>query len=264
MDRNITFENLRNFRDLGGLVGADGRKIRPGKLFRGGNLYGASEGDLQKLSGMLELVVDFRTDGEVSEKPDPKIPGVRYWHLLVLQTLTEGVTREKEADAHSFMKFMADPEGAFRYMEKTYEHIPKSPFALSQQKLLLEELMRPHERGILWHCTAGKDRTGGFSVIIEEILGVSREDMFEDYLLTNEGNREVVSGLLSHFLSRPGVDPEKSEPALRAMFEAKKEYIEAFFRETERLYGSMENFLREGLGVDREMKEKLRELYLEP
>ncbi len=262
MKRMITFDNLSNFRDLGGLTGAEGRKIRPGKLFRSGNLYDASPSDLKRLSGMLELAVDFRTDGEILEKPDPEIPGVRLWRLPVMETLTEGVTREKEADAHAFMKFMEDPDGAFRYMEKTYEHIAGSAFALSQQRLLLEELLKPHERGVLWHCTAGKDRTGGFSMILELILGVSREDIFADYLLTNEGNRQVVDGLLQHFLSQPGVDPVKSEPALRAMFEAKEEYIEAFYREAEKIHGTMENFLKEALGVDEDMKNRLREMYL--
>ena len=226
--------------------------------------FGSRQDAERKAAEMLELVVDFRTEGEIAEKPDPESPGVRYWHLPILETLTEGVTREKEADAHSFMRFMADPEAAFEYMKKTYEHIARSPFAFEQQKKLLHEMLNPGERGILWHCTAGKDRTGGFALIVEEILGVSREDIISDYLLTNEGNFRTVEGLLQHFLSKPGVDPVKSEPALRAMFEAKEEYILAFYAEAERIYGSMENFLAEALCVDTEMKNRLRDIYLEP
>lgn len=263
MNRMITFEKLTNIRDLGGMTGADGRRIRPGKLFRGGNLNGASEADIEKLSGMLDIVVDFRTEGEILEKPDPEIPGVYNWHLPVMETLTEGVTREKEADAHAFMKYMSDPDAAYQYMCKTYEHVAKSPFASAQQKRLLEKLMDPGEKGVLWHCTAGKDRTGGFSAIIEEILGVSRDDIVADYLLTNRGNHETVEQLIAHFLSSPKVDREKAEPALRAMFEAKEEYIMAFYVEAERLYGDIDTFLYEALGVDDEVRRKLQKLYLE-
>ena len=263
MNRFISFENIANIRDLGGLTGADGRKIRAGKLFRGGNLNGASEGDILKLSSMLDLVVDFRTEGEIAEKPDPVIPGVRNLHLPILETLTEGVTREKEADAHAFMKFMADPAAAFDYMKKTYEHIPKSEFASKQQKKLLEMLLEPHDRGVLWHCTAGKDRTGGFALVVEEILGVSREEIIDDYLLTNVGNRETVDALIAYFTKNPEVDKEKAVPALHAMFDANEEYLRAFYAETERLYGSVNGYLHEALGVDDGMIEALKERYLE-
>ena len=263
MDRFIQFEKLANVRDLGGLTDADGRKIRTGKLFRGGNLNGASEADISKLSAMLELVVDFRTDGEIAEKPDPEIPGAESWHLPILGTLTEGVTREKEADAHAFMKFMEDPDAAIDYMKKTYEHIPKSAFASAQQKKLLQRLCEPLEKGVLWHCTAGKDRTGGFSLVVEEILGVPREKIVEDYMLTNVGNRATVDALIAYFTRNPEVNKEKAVPALHAMFDANEAYLRAFYAETERLYGSVNGYLREALGVDDGLIEALRERYLE-
>ncbi|MBR6322053.1 MAG: tyrosine-protein phosphatase, partial [Lachnospiraceae bacterium] len=225
MNRMITFENLNNIRDLGGLRGAGGRRIRPGKLFRGGNLNGASEADIEKLSGMLEIVVDFRTEGEIREKPDPEIPGVFNWHLPVLQTLTEGVTREKDADAHAFMKFMADPDAAFHYMCKTYEHVAKSPFACEQQKRLLEKLLNPGEKGVLWHCTAGKDRTGGFAAIIEEILGVSRDDIVEDYLISDENLRPQTEGLVSEL--RKETDDELLIEQARILNSVLPEYVDA-------------------------------------
>ena len=263
MDRMIKFDNLSNIRDLGGLIGADGRKIRPGKLYRGGNLYGASEADIRKLSEMLSLVVDFRTDSEIAEKQDPVIPGVENWHLPVLNSITEGVTREKSADADAFMRFAQDPEAAADYMKKTYEFMASSEFAISRQKKLLSRLLQGTEKGVLWHCTAGKDRTGGFALIMEEILGVSREDIIEDYLLTNAGNKETVDWLIRRFGENGQADPEKAVPALHAMFDAKEEYILAFYAEAERIYGSVEGFIREALGVSDEMKKEFRKLYLE-
>ena len=261
-DRWITFEKLVNYRDLGGLPTKDGRRIVPGKLIRGGNINGASDADIEKLSGMIGLAVDFRTEGELLEKPDPEIPGVENWHLPVLETITEGVSREKDADRHSFEYFIDKPDIALNYMVKTYEHLALSAFALSQQKKLVERLAEPLEKGVLWHCTAGKDRTGIFAAIVEEILGVPREVIVTDYLLTNIGNAEVTERLVQMIASRSDVDREKSVPALRIMFGAEKEYILAFYREAERQYGDFDGFLREAMGVDREMRDRFRELYL--
>ena len=261
-DRMISFEKLSNFRDLGGLVTRDGRRIKGGKLIRGGNLFGASDADIEKLSDRVELVVDFRTEGEISEKPDPEIPGAKNWHLPVLETITEGVSREKDADQHSFERFMADPDAALNYMVKTYEHMAKSSFALNQQKLLLQRLLEPGKKGVLWHCTAGKDRTGIFALIIEEILGVPRDTIIEDYLLTNQGNYELVEHLVQFLSARSDVDPETAVTSLRIMFGAREEYILAFYREAEQFYGNMDIFLEKTLGADSEMRKVFRELYL--
>ena len=261
-DRWIVFDDLRNFRDLGGLSAGDGSKIVRGKLIRGGNLYGAGPSDLEKLAVMLELVADFRTEGEILEKPDPEIPGVRNWHLPFLQTITEGVSREKDADRNAFMRYVADPEQALGYMVKTYEHLAGSGFAMEQQKKLLQYLLKPREKGVLWHCTAGKDRTGIFALIVEEILGVSRDDIIEDYLMTNQGNHETVEQLVRHFSTRTDVDPEKAVPALHSMFGAREEYIIAYYREAERLYGSFDTFLEKALGADLKMRSRFREMYL--
>ena len=264
MDRSIPFEKLINFRDLGGMTGADGRKIKPGMIIRGGNLHGASEKDIEKLSEMLDLIVDFRTEGEIAEQPDPEIPGVEYWHLPVLATLTEGVSREKEADKNSFQKFMMDPQGAEDYMKKTYAHMAVSEFALSQQKLLLERLLNPGRKAVLFHCTAGKDRTGGFASIFEAILGVDKDDILEDYLLTNEASKENIDRMIAHITSRPGLDKERVIPALQAMFGARESYFNAFMEEAERVYGSLDGFMEKALGIGEEEKNRFRKLYLEP
>ena len=262
-ERFIPFEKICNFRDLGGMVTRDGRRIKKGKLLRCGNLNGASPEDLEKLAGLAELVADFRSKGETVEKPDPEIPGARYWHLPILEERREGVTREKETDEQASRRRMEDPKAALGIMGGFYKHVAGSEYSLGQQKKLLQSLLEPREKGVIWHCSAGKDRTGVFAVILEEILGVPREDIIRDYLLTNIGNREMVEELVQLFTSRPGIDPEKAAPAFRVMLGAQKEYILNYYEEAERLHGNMDNFLREALGVDNEMREKFREMYLE-
>ena len=72
ISQRLEFECLDNTRDLGGMITVDGRKIRPGKLIRSGQLFFASENDISRLKELVGAVADFRTDKEVSEKPDPE------------------------------------------------------------------------------------------------------------------------------------------------------------------------------------------------
>ena len=95
--RKIEFEKLLNTRDLGGMNAAGGKKILPGKLIRSGHLGFAAPEDLERLAGIIELSVDFRTDRECEERPEPPIPGVRYCHIPILDTRTKGVTRDDDS-----------------------------------------------------------------------------------------------------------------------------------------------------------------------
>ena len=98
--QRIELEGLVNTRDLGGFETVDGRKIRPGRLIRSGELYDATSEDIKKLTQQyhLKTIVDFRTETERAGRPDPDIEGVRYIFNPILNEETMGITREKEND----------------------------------------------------------------------------------------------------------------------------------------------------------------------
>ena len=86
MSELIKLQGLSNTRDLGGMLGADGRKIVKGKLIRSGHLHSATPADIAQLSECIDLVVDFRTERECAEKPDPALPGARLLHLPIFES----------------------------------------------------------------------------------------------------------------------------------------------------------------------------------
>lgn len=90
----LVFEKLHNIRDLGGMRASDGRRIVSGKLVRCGDLSEFSGQDRKAFALLSDTVIDFRTDGERREKPDIKIPGIRYHHIPVLDSLTAGIIEE--------------------------------------------------------------------------------------------------------------------------------------------------------------------------
>lgn len=250
MSQQIIFEKLNNTRDLGGMKTGDGRIIRSGLLFRSGHLADLSSGDIEKLSGMIRTVIDFRSDGERAQQPDMQIPGVENIHIPIVENLTPGISREKEADQELFKKFLLNPAEAKAYMCGLYQAFVLDS-AVSQYGKFLNLLLEG-DGPFLWHCTAGKDRAGIASVIVEEILGVGRQDIIADYLKTNVYIEKDVLFLTDFVKKQAGIDSVIVDESLRYLFGAKEEYITAFYDAVKQKYGNMESFIRDGLGVEKD------------
>lgn len=263
MSERIQLNGLNNTRDLGGMTGAEGRKVRRGRLIRSGHLFYADEADRAKLTDLVGVVVDFRTDREVKEKPDPVLPGVEAVHLPILTEQTVGISREEESDRHAGIRMMKEPETARAHMCNMYRMIGSSEFCASQYARFVKLLLEEREKAVLWHCTAGKDRAGFGSVIVEELLGVSREDIYEDYLMTNVHLKEEIDNLLGELQKMMNLSDPASETAMRVLFGAEKEYLDTLYQAIDDTFGGMETYLRVVLQVSDEDRDRLRSMYLE-
>ncbi len=259
----MTFEKLKNTRDLGGMVTADGHKIKPGRLIRSGRLILGSEADIEKLAPMIDLVVDFRSDKEREEGPDPEMPGVENLHIPILNSNRAGVSREKETDQQVRKISFDDPASALGRMRRVYESFIEDDYCVSQYRRFIGEILAGREKAILWHCTAGKDRAGFAATIIEELLGVDRDTIMADYLLTNERLQEENSAMVEMFRARSESWSEAAEEAARVFFSAHEEYLKGAYAKVEEHYGDFEGFIARGLGITPEDREKLRGMYLE-
>lgn len=258
----LAFEKLHNIRDLGGMAGLGGRRIREGKLIRSGHLYEVSDSDKEALSRLVSTVVDFRTDGERREKPDIELPGVRNHHIKVIKSLTEGITREAAADKSVFARLGTDSGKAKKYMCGLYRAFGESDFSAAQYALFVRILMEPGEKAVLWHCTAGKDRAGVGALIVEEILGVGRDDIIDDYLATNEYLRGDIEFMIEFIKEQAGRSASLSDRALGYLLSADRDYIEEYYRTINEKYGSFDGFVRDGLKLTSEDIQKLQSMYL--
>lgn len=263
MSTLIPLQTLRNTRDLGGMRAADGRRILSGRLIRSGALFGASESDLNWLSSHVGCIVDLRSDDERSERPDPAVPGAESIHLPVLRSLTAGVSRDEKSDRKAVSILEIDPDDMRSNLLKSYAVFVADDYSVSCYRRFIEILLDASGKAVLWHCTGGKDRAGFASVIIESLLGVSREDVVADYLMTNACLEPEMKETVRRIEQVRGSLGEKLEATLRYVFSAREEYLEASFREAEKCYGSFQGFLKEGLGVTAETESLLREKYLE-
>ena len=262
VSRKLEFNGLSNLRDLGGMKGADGRIVRPGRLYRSEHLYSADGEDLKKLEGMLSAVFDFRSDQERIEKPDPAIPGVENIHLPIVENLAAGISRDKQSQDRIFLMLAKDPEESRDYMCRMYRNFVMNDFCVSQYRSFVRHLMKERERAVLWHCTAGKDRAGFASVIVEEMLGIDREAILQDYLETNVCLKQDILKLLQMAENMLGGLDDNAKAALEYVFGAHEAFFNAVLGAVEERYGNFGGFIENGLGVTKGELQRFRDLYL--
>ncbi|MBQ7599386.1 MAG: tyrosine-protein phosphatase [Clostridia bacterium] len=263
MSRVIRFETLNNTRDLGGISARDGRHIKKGRLIRSGQLSGISANDKKKLGSLVSTVVDFRYDRELEKDRYPEIEGVEYLRVPVFEEKIEGVTRDDEPEDFSVEHFMDDGVYASRYMCGIYRCFIDTENCRSSYRRFIDILLKEHDRAVLWNCSAGKDRTGFATVLVQEILGVRRDRIIADYLRTNYYIRHDVERIIDHVRrSNPGFT-ENNREALENIITARPEYIRQVYEEAERKYGSFEGFVRNGLGMSEDEIKLMRDMYLE-
>jgi protein-tyrosine phosphatase len=247
--RIIPLEGADNLRDLGGYTTADGRRVRWGRLYRAGRLDALTQEDITTLAEMnITTVCDFRTAEERQAMPDRLPPAAEHKIMPVfeedpVQRWRVLVNRHRLLDL--FAEVYTGPilEGG----AETYGELIR--LAAAEENLPL-----------LFHCTAGKDRTGVAAALILLVLGVDRATVINDYLLTNH-TADVLIAEVAHQLGARnvrGVTVEQIYPLLAAA----PALIEAALAHIDEHYGGAEGYLRQRAGVSAETLDRLRQLLL--
>lgn len=260
----IPLQKVCNARDLGGMPTKDGHCIRKARLMRSGDLHNATKEDIKGLvdDHGLAVVFDLRTSVEIKRNPDPvlEMPGVGFIYDSVLPEDEVAVTSFADLpnDVQVIRKFRED---ALAFMQGLYVKCVMSESGKQAYRKLFQVLLNTEHGAVLWHCTQGKDRTGLGAYLIEYVLGVSKEDREQDYLATNlymKGWLESLDERLleSDRLRSLGVDIE-------AFTYATFTHLNAGLQAIMDAYGSLDDYLERGIGITREDRERLKELYLE-
>ena len=262
MGKIITVEKIVNLRGLGGMPTMDGRHIKEGFLFRSGDLGNATETDRQMLTGMLDLVVDFRSPEERIAKPDPDLTGVENVHLPILGTEAQKNTHPPTAK-QNLAEVFSDPVKVRAGLRGAYSKFVESEFSVKQYEQFFRLLVEGKYPRVLWHCSAGKDRTGFAAFMIESVLGVDRDTAIEDYKATTRYLAGDLEKLKESIRNTEEGLTEEHEQALEFAFEASDFYISASIEKMDELFGGFDGYLKNGLHVTDEEVELLRARYLE-
>lgn len=253
----IALEGGCNFRDLGGYGTVDGRAVRRGQLYRSGVLSYLTSADNALLAGLgIGAICDLRREHERWSEPT-------CWPDAGVDKLAWD--DERDISMVSGLSGVRSAEQARAGMLALYQHMPTW---LAPRLRGLFQYLAQRPVPMLFHCAAGKDRTGLAAALLLTVVGVSRETILADYLATNQ----AVD--LEHFIShnRSGnlglatsTHPIFSVPeaARRVLLRADPEFLAAAFASIEAGPGGMQGYLSDALGVDQGMQELLVERLLE-
>jgi protein-tyrosine phosphatase len=173
--RLVALEAVHNFRDLGGYQTADGRTMKWRTLFRADGLYRLTPADVVALEPLgLRTVIDLRSDTELDERGrfPVDVHPVVFHHLPIVDATWANLERPEDERDEDFL--------IWAYHEMLSVGAPR--FALA-----FDALAEPDALPAVFHCAAGKDRTGLLAALLLGAMGVSHDDIVADYVLTVEG-----------------------------------------------------------------------------
>ncbi|MBM4479184.1 protein-tyrosine-phosphatase [Rhodococcus hoagii] len=230
----IRLEGAKNFRDIGGYETSDGRTVRSGMVYRANKLSSLTDADLAKLTAAnVTLDVDLRNMWERRDDPDRLPEGVRY-------QVADVVSFEHGIAFHEFVPLTlgrALIDAAVTGSSDIGQSIGY-PFMVTYRgadvafRDLLTAIAGNADGATVFHCSAGKDRTGWGTAVLLSLLGVPKATVYQDFLASNT------------YLGRDDA--------------VEKSWLDAAFAQVDRLYGGVDNYVRTGLGVDQQTIDTLR------
>lgn len=261
-DRRIALRGTHNFRDLGGYVTADGRRVRMGRVFRSDNLGRLAPSAFEAFLRLnVRTIIDFRTDPERQRRPNRLPPG----HDITTHNQPVSLMPAFERSANT-------PGLAWTVLTTSARHFPHDLImqiyaslherAAEAVSRMFELLRNDANHPALIMCAGGKDRTGFGSAMLLLTLGVPVSTVVEDYLLTAVYTEPVVDRLVRRlrWLSLYRLRPENIRPLLLA----REEYLLTALRQLEATHGSVDEYAHTRLGLSPQARSHLQELLLEP
>lgn len=229
-----------NFRDIAGdgtgYATTNGKHVKLGVIYRS-NALALSPEDVATLSTLgITQIYDLRTKDEIAAKPDVAVPGATWTHFDIIGQNAPGTTT------------FATPADAITMMETIYRQFVSSPSSRAAIAQTLTALATADGAQVI-HCTAGKDRTGWITALALSIAGVSRDTINQNYLLTNEYSKASIDATLAGVRAKNG---EAAAAAYAPLMGVQQSFLDASYEQMTEDYGTLDSYLRQGLGLSSE------------
>lgn len=259
MPKVLNIPGAFNIRDLGGLTGRDNQTIEYHQLIRGGFLSEIENEGLEQLQDYgVATVIDLRSPNEVAKFPDRLSADFDYFQIPIF----EDDATDSTLSIDEINKLYAnDDQYGYERMLKSYRKMVIEPHAINAFGNFFRRLIVASQKGgILFHCSAGKDRTGVTGYLLLAILGVDASSNFDNYLASNAASRERIAWRIS----------EAKKAHLGACFVrsihdlvvVKRDYLEQATSLINYEFGGIDEFVRSEIGLSDEETDALRTLFL--
>lgn len=237
-ERILPMSGAFNFRDIGGYRTRDGRQVKWGKLFRSGEISGLTDEDRRYLGSIpITSVVDFRAAAEASSAPD--ILPENAYNTYAFPIIPGNLMGEENR--------LPDKEEAVKMMLDTNTAFASDLDITNQFRFFFETILNKDNTPLVFHCSAGKDRTGMAAALILSGLGVDETTVMKDYMLSNKCTVEKYAAMVERY------------PNLQPLIEVSETYLETALNRIKTDHGSIDTYLTDILGVDTGL---LKQIYL--
>ena len=242
-EKVINIKKVTNFRAVGNIKNTEGRTLREGQFYRSAHLHklkNKSFDDLEKMG--IKEVIDLRNSKEIAQKPDQLPNLIKYKKYSAFEDEGDQLAQAKKL----VLKGKVNAADADKRMIDFYrEYVTENPETI---KTIITEIMES-KNPILYHCTAGKDRTGIITALILTILKFDKETIYNDYLVSNNYRKELVQKRLRLANTLHFIYPKMDLQVLEKLSWVEKRYLDAAFDEISKKYGSTEVYIQQVLGI---------------
>lgn len=269
-ERTLPIEGLNNFRDFGGYTTTDGKQVKWGMLYRSNHLYNLNEQAVNYISHLgINSIIDYRTQNEINKSPNCHVGENKTYHL-------DATAQTAELAA----QFAASPDNEDKALiESVISHIPKElingdglqileqyrQFVVSDKskaafKQMIDVLLDSHNAPNIQHCRGGKDRTGYGALLVLAMLGVPKETIVKDYMLTHFNRLERNEVKMAGY--RKITQDQNVLNYLLSLIDTQEAFIIEVFNAMEEISGSVESYIKDELKFTDDDIKRLREIYL--
>ncbi|MDH6676870.1 protein-tyrosine phosphatase [Rhodococcus sp. LBL1] len=245
LDPTAKLASITNFRDVAGNDGlgyanTSGRHLKRGVIYRSNALSGASDADLATLSSLnVKHIYDLRSDSEISDPRvggEDKIPaGAKYTHIPI-----------DFGNPIALAMTLQSPDEGRQYMIDVNRSFVTDQTKRAAFKQQLTEIANS-DGPVIFHCSAGKDRTGWVAALLQTLGGASEQTVMDDYLLSNDylaqTNQRTLAGISQ------AMGPQVAQN-LAPVLAVDKSYLDAGFAQMRTDYVDLSGYLTKGLGLD--------------
>ena len=249
----ILHDLSKNFRDIGGLLTYDGKRVKYGLLFRSALISKLSDEEINIINSLsINTIIDLRQPSSLLKKKDYPIRGAKIINIPL----------HESDNLIQFPKRIIDQaknnDHGIAMEERTYRSIFYDNYSINQLRMIFD-LIQNTDEPLLIHCALGKDRTGIVFFLLEHALGVREEEIINDYLLSNISTYCRISNKIQENINDYECDYQLIESSFE-LYLAKERYYKTSIDAIVERFGSISYFLSDILNVD---LEKLKQKYLD-
>ncbi|KMQ65522.1 protein tyrosine phosphatase [Chryseobacterium angstadtii] len=249
-ENTIKIKKVYNFRTVGNIKNTEGKVLKEGKFYRSGHLHKLKKKSFKELEKLgIKEIIDLRNSKEISDKPDHLPTDIVYHQYSAFEDQGDQLTQAKKL----VLKGKVNGSDADKRMIDFYrEYVTENPEVIRKIITGILESQQP----VLYHCTAGKDRTGITTALILTILKFDKETIYNDYLLSNNYRQKLVFKRLHLADNLHFMYPKMDVKVLEKLSWVESAYLDAAFDEINKKYGSIDVYIQQVLGISEDKREE--------